>query len=233
MAFNLTVIKQHPWITGAIVLVVGIGLYFILSSNSGGGGVVQASPGASAQDVALAGQQMQIQGQLQGQATQDQFQLAYLQQQQTGDAAKNQLTYNVAIDTLAGQLQTVQAQLGTQLALQQNNNSTAVTLNNQQLQAQIDITHDNNITQIAQEQALMQEQEFSIATQNATQTAIAGLNAQVTQAQIGANVDIAGINAGTTQYLAKQQADVAKAQAQANQSSSFFGGLFGLAAAFL
>lgn len=232
MAFNLTVIKQHPWITGAIVLVVGVGLYFILS-NSGGGGGVAAPAGPSAAQIAAGSHAMDVSASLQAQGTQDQFQLAYLQQQQQGDAAKNQLTYNVAIDTLAGQLQTVQAQLGTQLALQSNNNTTAVTLNNQQLQAQIDITHDNNATQIAQEQALMQEQEFSIATQNATQTAIAGLNAQVAQAQIGANVSIAGINAGTTQYLAKQQADVAKAQAQASSSSSIFGSILGFAAAFI
>jgi len=221
--FNFDLIKKHPYTVGA--LVIGIGLIaFVLLNSGGGGGTAAAAPsGPSAAEVQAAEAEQTNQDQITAQSNQDQFQLAYLQQQQVLQNNQDNQSFNLQMTNLADQLSVAQAQLGTQAALTEFTTNAQLQQSQAQLQAQIDINNNNNATATSQQAAFLQEQEFGIATQSALQTTLSNNQTAVAQSQIAATTQIAGINASSQEYIANVQAGVQKAQIGAQQTNGILG----------
>lgn len=212
--FNFAIIKKHPYITAAVAVVVFVIVYFLVSGSRGT--VSSSASGPSAAQIAAGAQAQAGQDALAGQANQNSFQLAYLQQQQVLAAHQGDQSYNLGLNTLADQLTVAQQQLATQLATTQITSSANTTQLQDQLNAQVTINNQNNSAAMAQQATLAQEQEFSIAAQSQVESLISNNQTLVANNQINATTAIAGINAATTRYIAKTNAGSA-------QSSGFFG----------
>lgn len=199
------IVKKHPVTTVVVVGGVFIVVYLLAS---GGSSSVAASSSSQPTDaeVSAAEQEQTNQDTLTGQSNQDQFQLAYLQQQQQLQGSEDVQSYNLGMSNLSDQLTIAQQQLATQLATTEYTTNAGTTQLQDQLSAQVTINNQNNQTAIAQQNTLAQEQEFSIAAQSEVENLISNNQTLVANNQINAGVSIAGINAGEQEYIAKTNA---------------------------
>lgn len=221
---NTAFLKKHMWSIIAVLAVVFIGVWLVLSKGGGGGGAQPAS-GPSDASIAAAAQEQGNQDQLTAQNNQNAFQLAYLQTEQNFKAGEDVQSYNLSTTTLADQLTIAQAQLAAQLQTTKYTTDSQLSALNSQLNAQVTINNQNNQTAIAQQGLLAQEQEFSIAAQSQLQSLISNNQTLVATTQIGASTQIAQINATEQEYIAKQNASVQK-------QNGLFGGILGILGAF-
>ena len=125
MAFDLTIVKRHPYITGAIVIIGGIILFLLIRGRGSSGGDTIVAPGnipypvTSAVDspASIAQAQMGVEKQRMD------FELAKLTQQQAGELSLAQLQATTSTTQQANQLATslgiVQADVGRALGLAQ------------------------------------------------------------------------------------------------------------------
>lgn len=226
---DLSLIKKHPMTTGLVVVGVGV-LVFVVFGGFGGGSTAGSTTqnGQAVSDPnALA--VLQLQASMESQNSQQGFQLAYLQQQQQGDANKDILSFTLQEDQLSAAKATASDQLSAQVALTKYTTDAATANNIANLNAQQNIAANNNATFLAQEQQVAAEQEFAIGAQSSLQALISNNQTLVATTQIQAGVQVAGINADEQKYIAQQQANTA----QHGQSTGFLGGLIGGILSFL
>jgi hypothetical protein len=148
----------------------------------------------------------------------DQFNLAYLQQQQQLQGNEDAQNYNLSVANLTDQYQVATQTLATQLASLEYTTNATTTQQQDQLNAEIEVNSNNNATQASENAAFLQEQEFGIATQSQLQTVISNNQTLVAQGQTQANVQVAQIGASEQEYIAGQTASVEKAQIGASQT---------------
>jgi hypothetical protein len=214
MAFELPpLIKQHPVATVAIVIVGGIGLFLIVTSGSNAGtssAVASSNPGglddsSYAALLSAEGQQASAQSAANAQASQNAFTLAYGQQQ-----------------TAAG------------LALQQEQDATAITESN----TAAVVANNANTDQTTVQQQALSDTLAGLINNNDTSLGIAKISADENEGIAATNASVSTTIANDQETLGVTQAndymqlgiaqasDVASVQrAQANAGA--LGGLFG------
>jgi hypothetical protein len=189
MAFDLALIKEHPYATGTIVIVGGIVVFYLLSGSSSAS---SASTSGNSQSGVLAAdtQLAQIQaGTAQANAAQQaQVQAAQLQYQ----AQQDQTSASVDINNTQTAAQLATALYGTQASLQ----ATALNDNAQTVQQANQALFQQNT--VAMQDAVLTNQINSGVIENANNNATAVAGAQI-QAQVANNT----INSSLT--LAQQQ----------------------------
>jgi hypothetical protein len=170
MALDLTLIKQHPYATGGVVIVGGLVAFYLLSSAQGGGAQASSSGGMSAADYQ-----------------------AYLQAQSSIAQANSA----AQVQTNAQQVQLQQAQLEAQVAngqtaasIQNNNVSTAATLaaTLAQIQAQTQQNSDSLTAQTVQNRDMLTAQTAQQANQLTYAQNIQQMQDDVLSSQINAGV---------------------------------------------
>lgn len=218
----IEIVKKHPVSAVVVVLVVFVGVYLLASS--GGGSASSSSAGVDPTTAAtLAEQEQTNQDSLTAASMQDQFQLAYLQQQQVLQGNEDAQSYNLSVANLGDQYQVATQTLATQLASLEYSTNATTTQQQDQLNAEIEVNANNNATQSSENAAFLQEQEFGIAAQSNLQTVISNNQTIVAQGQTQAATQIAQITAGEQEYIAGQTASVQKAQIGASETGGILG----------
>lgn len=191
MSFNLGLLKEHPYITGGVVIVGGIVVYFLISGSSGGtAGTVSSASGVAAADATL--------GQVQAAAAvQTNAQNAAIQQAQIAASSANyQTDASVNVQNTSTLAALVAALSGNQTSLEvtRSNNDAAT------LQQQNQLVAEQNIYAL-QESGLQDQinQQYNIsANTNAT-------NLAAFQSQLAEQGSIAQQTLGIAGTLAEQQ----------------------------
>lgn len=209
MPLDLSLIKDHPYATGGIVIVGGLVVFYMLSSSQsgGGGGAPASSSGTSSADyqaaLAANSQLAQVQAAAQVQTNAQQVQLQ--QQQLEAQVANNQTAASIATNNTntAATLAATLAQISAQVQMNQVNVEAATTNTaNQYLYAE-------NLQQM--QDSVLESQINSGVLENANNnaTALAGLEStnelQATVAQLQANVASQGVQAAETVQTQQQQ----------------------------
>lgn len=208
--------KEHPTEAMGIGAVLAIGIFYLLFSGGSAApatGTNIASTEAAMMQAAAQQQQQQTQLQAQLAAQNDQIsgqiQLAGIQAQTQNNA--NTLSYQLGVDQITGQV----TQAGLTAQTQQAGIAASQAVNLAQIKSNVDMA------QIVQGAAVQQTQLNDQTTQ-----AMAQYVAQ-TQQLISTNQSNVAI------VQANDQAQVSQAYIGAQQSSSMFGGIMGLAGAAL
>lgn len=216
MAFKVEVIKKHPVITGAVVVVAGLVFYVVYSAGSGGASAVQVSGGPSGPSQSDL-QAQQIQGQLAALGLQSQTQITLANIGAQNDQAK-----------IAYQYQIAQLQAGLEAAHDLHEYDLAKLQTNAQLEA-IQTQYQSSLAQ-AQINAGTQLQ---IASINSDLTKFNNaINAQLQQSMIEGNTLIAQYNAQAGIAQAQAYGSAAKAAASASKTQSWSTAVVGLASIF-
>lgn len=194
MAFNLALLKEHPYATGGIVLVGCVAVYYLMSSGSSSS---TTSSGSSDYDAALAAD-TQLQQTAAAASVQTAAQQAALQQTEIQAQVANTQT---AADLTASDTNTYAA-LVASLAGDQASVSENATNVNGTTQQQLNQEMSNDAIYGMQE-GVIEDQYSTAASENANNnaTSLSELQAQLNTTQ---TVDLAGINSAT--QLASQQA---------------------------
>ena len=197
MAFDLALLKEHPYATGGVVIVGGIVVFYLLSSSQSSGGTTGASGTSSSDYAAALSADAQLAQTQAAASVQTNAQQVQLQQQQ--------LEAQVANNQTAASLQSTNVQTAAQLA------ATLAQISGQTTQSANQYAYAENI-QAMQDQVLMSQINSGVvenANNNATalaglqstndlQYGIAGLQAEV------ANTGVQAAQAVQTQQLSEQ-----------------------------
>lgn len=158
MAFNLALLKEHPYATGAVVIIGGIVAFYLISSGGSGSSSSSSSDNGFGEALAAQAQAQQTNAaaEVQNNQTQAEVQAAQLTAQTTDQqtSAAQETTDTSTIASLINGL------YGTQAAVAVNNsNNTAATTQSanqlvyaQNLQSMQDSVLEDNINTSAQEQ---------------------------------------------------------------------------------
>lgn len=199
MEFNPELIKKHPYATGAVVIIGGLVVFYLLSRQSGGAQTASGTSNSGAYTAAL-------------QASEQMAQLNSAQQiaqmNAQNQAQANQLQANIVNNQTTAQLEA--AIVGSQTSLAANRDTlaaqTAQQANQLQYAANIQQMQDSVLT--SQISAGVQEQANAEATQ------LAGIQTQANYQQ-----NIAQMQAGLlSQNMTNQQAINTAVLAKAGQS---------------
>jgi hypothetical protein len=216
MAFNLQLIKDHPYATGGVVIVGGLIVFYLLSSSESSGAAPASSSGQPDQSAALAYSsqiaQANAAAEVQTNAQQVQLQQTQLQAQvasQQIDASLHTNDVNTAA-TLAATLAQIQAQTTqNQDSLVAQTTQNRDTLTAQTVQQGNELTYAQNIQSM--QDAVLESQINAGVVENANNnaTALAG-----TDATLDYQHYIAGLQAG----VASQGLTIAGSLAQSEES---------------
>jgi hypothetical protein len=192
MAFDIALIKEHPYATGGIVIVGGIIVFYLLSGSSSAPSSSATSSGASNQAALLQAQEAEAQinagTQQQNAQTSAELQAASLQ----ADAQNQATAASVAINQVNTEAQLASSIYGTQASLQATAlNDNAAT----EQQANEAIFNQNTV---AMQDSVLEDQINSGVVENANNNATAVAGAQI---QAG----VADLGLGDALTLAQQQ----------------------------
>jgi len=194
MAFNLELIKKHPYTTGTIVIVGGVVVFYLLSGSSSAAPAAASSSdqSADAYDAQLA--QVQAAADVQTNAQQVQLQQAQLEASVSNTQTQAQL--EATQTSTAAQLAATLAQV--QASTQQNQDTLAA----QTIQQGNELTYASNIQSM--QDSVLEDQINSGVVENANNnaTALAGVEStndlQATVAGYQAAVATQGVTAAQT-----------------------------------
>jgi len=209
MAFDIELIKKHPYATGAIVIVGGVAVFYLMSSGQSSGAATGSTAGTD-DTAAIANADAQLAQVQAAAAVQTNAQQVTMQQNQLeADVANNQTEASLQANnvntaaTLAATLAQIQA------STQQNQDSlnaqlaeNADTLSAQTVQQGNELTYASNIQSM--QDAVLEDQINSGVIENANNnaTALAGTEAtidyQTTLAGYQAAVASQGVTAAET-----------------------------------
>ena len=250
VAFDLALLKEHPYATGGIVIVGGIVVFYLLSSSQSSSGGTTGASGTSSSDyaAALAADAQLAQTQAAASVQTNAQQVALQQQQLEAQVSNNQTAASLQTTNMqtAAQLAATLAQISGQTTQSANQYAYAENIQamqDQVLQAQIDSgvfeNANNNATALAGVQST-NDLQYGIATLQAG-VADTGVKAaetvqeqQLTQQynlshQVLDTVQQAGLNHGTQSLetslvgvvgSALGQPQVATAAVQSNASAA-------------
>jgi hypothetical protein len=218
-------VKKHPLLIGGVVIGGAVLLFIYMRGGFGGGqaAVASGASGPSQADLAYAaqGQQLSYQAAMQGSA--QQFQLAYLQQEQAGsashDAVQAQLeTLNISSSLDLAKFQTNAAQTTALASMQQQLDIATLGANTQTELARLGAATQLGLTQITSQTqlGLAQDQANIVAKTLDTQLGMTAQNVQLQE-------NLASKAAETQVSLAQISAGVQKKQS----SNSLIGGIIG------
>jgi hypothetical protein len=203
MAFDLALLKEHPYATGGIVIVGGLAVFYLLSSRSSGGAAPAQASAVPDNSAALAYSSQLAQAQA---AADVQTNAQQVQLQQT------QLQAQVASQQIDASLQTNNVNTAAQLAatlaqIQAGAESTTDTLAAQTTQQTNQLVYAQNIQQM--QDAVLESQINSGVVENANNnaTALAG-----TEATLNYQQTIAGMQATLASQGLTEASDLAEKQ---------------------
>ena len=208
MAFDIELIKKHPYTTGAIVIVGGVAVFYLMSSGQSSSSTAASSGTDDTAAIAAADAQM-AQTQAAAAVQTNAQQVTMQQNQLEADVANNQTAASLQANNIntAATLAATLAQI--QASTQQNQDSlnaqlaeNADTLSAQTVQQGNELTYASNIQSM--QDAVLEDQINSGVVENANNnaTALAGTEAtldyQTTLAGYQAAVASQGVSAAET-----------------------------------
>jgi hypothetical protein len=184
MAFNLELLKEHPYATGGIVIVGGIVVFYLLSRQSSG---VSANPQSADFQAALAADSQLQQVAAASAVQQSQQQTALQAAQLNASVANNQTAANLNATNTAAYTGLVSSLISGELAVSENATNTNAQVTEQENTA----LYTQNISQMQDNVLMDQINQAAEENANNNATSLSGL-----QDQLNYGTGIATLQAG-------------------------------------